>query len=76
MLRVGRFEEKSISRIVAVLSVVAAAVLLLGSITALYFAQSPVVKLVLVYIFTAAFAICVALMTNARRAELFAATAA
>jgi hypothetical protein len=73
---VGRFDERSISRAVGSISVVVAAALLLGSITALYFVQSAIAKLLMIHVFTAAFALSVALMTNARRAELFAATAA
>jgi hypothetical protein len=53
-----------------------AAVLLIGSIISFYFVESPPAKLGMIGGFTAAFALCVALTTNARRAEIFAATAA
>jgi len=55
---------------------VVAAVLLVGSIVGLYFVTSDAAKLGMVAVFTAAFAVSVGLMTNARRAEIFAATAA
>ena len=53
-----------------------AAILLLGPITTLYLVRSPPAKLAIIHVFTVAFAISVALITNARRAELFAGTAA
>ncbi|GFF55802.1 monocarboxylate permease [Aspergillus lentulus] len=74
--RIGRFSEKSISNIVAIISTLLAAILLIGSITSLYFATTDAVKLGLVAVFTLVFALSVGLMTNARRAEIFAATAA
>jgi hypothetical protein len=42
----------------------------------LYWVTSDAVKLGMVAAFTAAFALSVGLMTNAKRAEIFAATAA
>ncbi|RYP14827.1 hypothetical protein DL765_006128 [Monosporascus sp. GIB2] len=56
----------------AVISILVAAVLLVGSITSLYFVTNNAAKLAA---FTAAFALSVGLMTNVRRAEIFAATA-
>lgn len=74
--RIGRFNEKSISTTVAVINVLVAALLLIGSITGLYFVRSDAAKLGMLAAFTAAFALSLGLMTNARRAEIFAATAA
>ncbi|RYP65485.1 hypothetical protein DL769_006308 [Monosporascus sp. CRB-8-3] len=74
--RIGRFSEKSITIAGAVISTLVAAVLLVGSITALYFVTNDAAKLGMIATFTAAFALSVGLMTNARRAEIFAATAA
>ncbi|KAI0514794.1 hypothetical protein F5B22DRAFT_647273 [Xylaria bambusicola] len=74
--RVGRFNEKSISIAVAVINVLVAAVLLVGSITGLYFVTNDAAKLGMIAAFTAAFALSVGVMTSARRAEIFAATAA
>jgi len=74
--RIGRFNEKSISITVAVISILVAALLLIGSITGLYFVTNDAAKLGMLAAFTAAFALSVGLMTNARRAEIFVATAA
>ncbi|KAF6827860.1 hypothetical protein CPLU01_08879 [Colletotrichum plurivorum] len=75
-ISLGRYEEKSISIAVAVISIIIAAALLIGSIVGLYFAKNDITKLGLITLFTAMFAVSVGLMTNARRAEIFAGTAA
>jgi hypothetical protein len=54
---------------------VLAAVLLIGAIVHLYFVTDPKVKLSLVATYTLLFASSIVLCTNARRAEIFAATA-
>jgi hypothetical protein len=56
--------------------VLAAAALLFGAIYNLYYVSNEKVKLGLVTVYTVAFAVCVGLLTNARRPELFAACAA
>ncbi|VUC31210.1 unnamed protein product [Clonostachys rosea] len=71
-----RFDEKSISIAVAVISILVAALLLVGSITGLYFVTNDGAKLGMVATFTAMFALSVGLMTTARRVEIFAATVA
>jgi len=76
LLHIGRFEERHIKRTVAIISVIVAWLLLLSPITALYLVQIPKAKLAMIHVFTIIFALSVALITNARRAELFAATAA
>ncbi|KAL4862447.1 hypothetical protein BDV12DRAFT_190406 [Aspergillus spectabilis] len=76
LYQIGRFNETSITVAVAIISILVASFLLIGSIVGLYFAKNNAVKLALVAAFTAVFAISVGLMTNARRAEIFAATAA
>jgi hypothetical protein len=63
-------------RTVAALTMVLAAVLLIGAIVNLYLVSKPKAKLGLVAMYTILFASSVALCTNARRAELFASTAA
>lgn len=75
-ISLGRYEEKSITIAVAVISIIIAAALLIGSIVGLYFAGNDITKLGLITLFTALFALSVGLMTNARRAEIFAGTAA
>jgi hypothetical protein len=62
--------------VVAVINVLAAAALLFGAIYNLYYVSNEKVKLGLVTVYTVAFAVCVGLLTNARRPELFAACAA
>ncbi|KAL3495319.1 hypothetical protein BJX62DRAFT_246055 [Aspergillus germanicus] len=73
---IGRFNETSISIAVAVISICVASLLLIGSIVGLYLVDDDAVRLALIAAFTAVFALSVGLMTNARRAEIFAATAA
>jgi hypothetical protein len=73
---IGRFNETSISIAVAVISICVASFLLIGSIVGLYIVDDDAVRLALIAAFTAVFALSVGLMTNARRAEIFAATAA
>ncbi|KAF0325521.1 hypothetical protein GQ607_007272 [Colletotrichum asianum] len=75
-VRIGRYEEHSISIAVAVISTLIAAILLIGSITGLYFVKNDAAKLGLIAFFTSLFALSVGLTTNARRAEIFAGTAA
>ena len=52
-----------------------AAALLVGAIVSLYATKSPKIKLGIIALFTALFATNVGILTNARQAELFAATA-
>jgi hypothetical protein len=61
---------------VAILSTVLAALLLVGAIASLYAVKSTSTKLILIAVYNILFAISVGLLTNARRVELFAATAA
>ena len=60
----------------AVLSSVLSAMLLFGSITSLYFVHNPYALLGMLGAWTSLFAICVGWLTNARRDQVFAATAA
>ncbi|KAF2033187.1 hypothetical protein EK21DRAFT_98475 [Setomelanomma holmii] len=63
-------------RTAAALDIALAAVLLIGAIVILYLVARPKAKLGFIAMFTVLFAFSVALCTNARRAEVFAATAA
>jgi hypothetical protein len=63
-------------RTVAALDMILAAMLLIGAIVNLYLVPNPKAKLGLVAMYTMLFASSMALCTNARRAEVFAATAA
>jgi uncharacterized membrane protein YjjB (DUF3815 family) len=67
---------RKINRAVAIISIVLATVLLIVSIVTLYVVRNNDVRLGLICAFTAMFACSVQLLTNARRAELFASTAA
>jgi hypothetical protein len=70
------YENSHVIRTVAVLSMILAAILLIGAIVNLYFVSNLKAILGLVAMYTTLFASSVALCTNARRAEVFAATAA
>jgi hypothetical protein len=59
-----------------VITILVAANFLVGSIYALYFAATPLQRLGLIQVLTTIFALCAGFMTNARRAELLAVTAA
>lgn len=73
--RTAIYENVHIVRTVVALSVLLAAVLLIGAIASLYLVPDPKAKLGLVAMYTILFASSVALCTNARRTEVFAATA-
>ena len=68
--------EARLHAVVAIINVLAAAALLFGAIYNLYYVKSDQVKLGLITVYTVAFAICVGLLTNARRPEVFGACAA
>ncbi|KAK2761714.1 hypothetical protein FQN54_001542 [Arachnomyces sp. PD_36] len=70
------YKSHHVSRTVAAISVTLAAILLILAIITLYLASNPKVKLGLVVVYTVLFALSVALLTNARRTEVFAVTAA
>lgn len=68
--------DRAIATFVAWFSTFLAALLLIGAIVILYKVRSSDWRLGLIATFTCLFAGSVGLLTNARRAELFAATAA
>lgn len=70
------YKNSHIVRTVAALDLILAALLLIGAIANLYFVSAQKAKLGLIALYTISFASSVALCTNARRAEVFAATAA
>ncbi|KAL2845201.1 hypothetical protein BJY01DRAFT_214391 [Aspergillus pseudoustus] len=65
-----------IAVIAAILNIILAAAMLFGSIFNLYYVEGPKKRLAIVAAYTVAFALCVGLLTNAGRAEVFAASAA
>ncbi|KAF2269358.1 hypothetical protein CC78DRAFT_612345 [Lojkania enalia] len=68
--------DRAIVSLIAWFSTTLAALLLIGAIVVLYNVQAPKWRLGLITAFTCLFAGSVGLLTNARRAELFGATAA
>jgi hypothetical protein len=74
--RIAYYLEERIRKVVAFISMILAAGLLYGAILNLYFVTSDKAKLGLIAAYTIAFALCVGLLTNARRSEIFAASAA
>ena len=73
---VGYYSETLTRYIVSTISAIIAASLLIGAIVALYEVQSAGAKLALISVFTVLFAASVGLLTNARRSDVYAASAA
>jgi hypothetical protein len=70
------YKKDYVVRTVTIISMVSAAVLLVVAIISLHSVGSDSAKLGLVAMYTVVFALSVATLTNARRAEVFASTAA
>ncbi|KAF2193950.1 hypothetical protein K469DRAFT_548266 [Zopfia rhizophila CBS 207.26] len=70
------FPETTIKHIVSVLSVLLSAALLVGAITSLYYVEKASSLIGLLAAFTTVFAGSIGLLTNARKVEVYAATAA
>lgn len=70
------YKESALESILGILVTVVASLLPICSVVALYIIQSNWVRLGMIAIFSACFSLALALMTNARRIEVFAATAA
>jgi hypothetical protein len=73
---VGYLSEYRLKLVVGSINVILAAAMLFGSIYNLYFVNSEQRRLGLIAGYTIAFALCVSLLTNARRSEVFGACAA
>ncbi|KIX97888.1 uncharacterized protein Z520_06666 [Fonsecaea multimorphosa CBS 102226] len=67
---------KRIALVVGLINVLLAATFLFGAIYNLYYVEQEKIKLGLIAGYTTAFALCVSLVTNARRSEIFGACAA
>lgn len=74
--RTALTSERAISHFVAILSTVLAAVLLFGAVISLYIVKNERALLGMLSAWTVLFAVCVGLLTNARRDQIFGATAA
>ena len=70
------YPDTTIRHIVSFMSVLLAALLLIGAITSLYFEARPAARMGLLAGFTALFAGSIGLLTNARKVDIYAATAA
>ena len=69
------FPLSRVTWIVSVLSILIAGVLLLGAVVTLYYVQSPGQRLGIAGVFIGFFVASVGLLTNAKRSEIFTATA-
>jgi len=70
------YSEDVVNKVVAGITIVLAAILLEGAIVALYFITNPHLQLGLIALFMVLFAGSIGLLSNAKRSEMFAATAA
>jgi hypothetical protein len=70
------YEETLMTRILETLTIVVASLLPLCSVIMLYFAASGALRLALTVVASAFFSLALAIMTNARKIEVFAATSA
>ncbi|KAI0380112.1 hypothetical protein F5Y04DRAFT_282241 [Hypomontagnella monticulosa] len=70
------YEESLLSSVISIITIVAASVLPLLSIVVLYVVETEPIRLGILIIFSSCFALALALMTSARKVEIFAATAA
>ena len=73
---VCEYSELHISRAVNIFGTVLASMIPITSIVILYFVQSNLARLSLSVAFTGIFSCCLAILTGARRVEIFAATSA
>jgi hypothetical protein len=76
LTRTTLYKNAHIVRTVSALDLMLAAILLIGAIVNLYLVSSSDAKLGLIAMYTLLFAMSMVFCTNARRAEVFAATAA
>ena len=74
--RMTHFPERHVELVVTLINILTTIVLLFGGILVLVFVANPIARLGLIAFFMVAFAMAIGLLTNARRVELIAATAA
>jgi hypothetical protein len=70
------YEDKVVLRVANILASIISSTLLVGSILALFFVNNMLVRLGIIAALTQVFSLVLILATNARKAEVFAATAA
>jgi len=73
---ITQYEESNLTTTVSIISIVVASLFPLASIIVLFFVDSPSTRLGIIVGFAALFSLSLALLTNARKIEIFAATAA
>ena len=71
-----RYKNSKLLRIADVLSTIISSALPIASIIALDFIDRMIIRLVAIALFTMTFSLILTIVTNARRVEIFAATAA
>ncbi|KAF2124044.1 hypothetical protein P153DRAFT_391077 [Dothidotthia symphoricarpi CBS 119687] len=70
------YKHQTVARIITLISIIGATLLLEAAIVGLYVVTNDHVRFVLIAVFIALFAVALSLFSNARRAEMFGATAA
>lgn len=68
--------EQRVKLWVTLFSIIAALAFLLAAIVGLYVEKSPTIQLIMLAAFTVGFAVALGALTNARRQDVFASTAA
>lgn len=71
-----RYEDSKVLRVANTLSTLISSALPITSIIALNYITRMIIRLLVIALFTMAFSLILSLVTNARRVEVFAATAA
>lgn len=74
--RLAYISTRRIGVVVGIINVLLAAAFLFGAIYNLYYVDQEKIKLGLIAGYTTAFALCISLVTNAKRSEIFGACAA
>lgn len=76
MSEITQYSDTRLLSIVSVISIVLACLIPISSIIVLYFVSSMLARLAILVAFTACFALCLSLVTQARKVEIFTATSA
>lgn len=74
--RIKYYSERHVSRLVTVVTVIAASLLIEAAVVALYLIKNEALRLAMIAVFTSVFAASLALMTDGRRTDIILATAA
>lgn len=74
--RICHYSNSRVRGLIDIVGILMSSLLLISSIIVLYFVSNPLERLWLIAGFTACFSICLALITDARRVEIFVASSA